>query len=123
VVGVLIVDDSAVFRHAAREVVAATPGFVAVGEAASGEEALRTMEDLDPGLVLLDVSMDGMDGIETARRITAVYPRPTVVLISVMDSARLPSKAGGCGAVACVDKRDFRPALLAELWASHGRSG
>jgi two-component system, NarL family, invasion response regulator UvrY len=122
-VGVLIVDDSPVFRRAARDVIAATPGFVAVGEASSGEEALLAMQDLDPSLVLLDVSMEGIGGIETARQITAVYPRPTVVLISVTEPARLPSKVEGCGAVALVDKRDFRPRLLADLWASHGPSG
>jgi DNA-binding NarL/FixJ family response regulator len=118
-VSVLIVDDSAPFRRAAQAVVEATPGFVAVGEAASGEEALLAMEDLDPWLVLLDVSMGGIDGIETARRITAAYPRPTVVLISVNDPDQLSSNVRTCGAVALVDKRDFRPALLAELWATH----
>ena len=118
-VGVLIVDDSAPFRRAARAVVAATPGFVAVGEAASGEEALLAMEDLDPCLVLLDVSMGGIDGIETARRITARYARPTVVLVSVNDPARLPSEVESCGAVAFLDKRDFSPARLADLWATH----
>ena len=119
-VGVLIVDDSASFRRAAHAVIAATPGFVALGEAASGEEALLLMNDLDPSLVLLDVTMGGIDGIETARRITAAYPRPTVVLLSVNDPARLPSEVETCGAVAFVDKRDFRPALLADLWATHG---
>ena len=118
-VSVLIVDDSAPFRRAAQAVVAATPGFVAVGEAASGEEALLVMEDLDPCLVLLDVSMGGMDGIETARRITARYSRHTVVLISVNDPARLPSEVESCGAAAFVDKRDFSPARLAGLWAAH----
>ena len=121
-VGVLIVDDSALFRRAARDVIAATPGFVAVGEAASGEEALQAVEDLDPGLVLIDVIMDGIGGIEAARRITSACPHPTVVLISVTEPTRLPSKVKGCGAVALVDKRDFRPNLLADLWASHSPS-
>ena len=107
-VGVLIVDDSAPFRRAARAVVAATPGFMVLGEAASGEEALLAMKDLDPCLVLLDVTMGGIDGIETARRITAAYPRPTVVLVSVNGCpARLTSEVGTCGAVAFVDKRDL----------------
>jgi DNA-binding NarL/FixJ family response regulator len=64
--------------------------------------------------------MGGIDGIETARRITAGYPGPTVVLISVNDPAPLSSKVQTCGAVALVDKRDFGPALLADLWATHG---
>jgi CheY-like chemotaxis protein len=55
--GVVTVDDQAVFRAAAREVIDATPGFQAVGEAASGEEALALLERVDPGLVLMDVRM------------------------------------------------------------------
>jgi DNA-binding NarL/FixJ family response regulator len=122
-VRVLIVDDSAPFRRAARAVVAATPGFVAVGEAASGEEALVAIDALDPSLVLLDVNMGGIDGIETARRMTAEYPRPTVVLVSVKGPAPLSSKVRTCGAVALVDKRDFSPALLADLWTTHRPAG
>ena len=121
-VGVLIVDDSELFRRTARDVIAATPGFVVVGDATSGEEALETMKGLDPGLVLLDVTMGGIDGIETARRITSVYPRPTVVLISVKEPAQLPSTVAECGAVALVDKRDLSPALLSDLWGRYGSS-
>ena len=117
--GVLVVDDSAPFRRAARQVIDATPGFVAIGEATSGEEALLVMKDLDPCLVLLDVTMGGIDGIETACRITARHPRPTVVLISVNDPAGLTSRFETCGAAALVDKRDFGPALLTKLWATH----
>jgi DNA-binding NarL/FixJ family response regulator len=123
VVGVLIVDDSELFRRTARDVIAATPGFVTVGEAGSGEEALERMKGLDPGLVLLDVTMGGIDGIETARRITSAYRRPTVVLISVKEPARLPSTVEGCGAVALVDKRDLSPSLLSGLWDRHGKGG
>jgi two-component system invasion response regulator UvrY len=123
VVGVLIVDDSELFRRTARDVIAATPGFVPVGEATSGEEALETMKGLDPGLVLLDVTMGGIDGIETAHRITSVYPRPTVVLISVKEPDQLPSTVAECGAVALVDKRDLSPALLSDLWDKHGDGG
>jgi two-component system, NarL family, invasion response regulator UvrY len=118
--GVLIVDDSASFRRAARDVVSATPGFVAIAEASSGEEALRALESIDPCLVLLDVKMGGIDGIETARRITARYPRPTVVLVSVEDPASLQPRVESSGAAALVDKRDFGPALLTTLWATHG---
>ena len=52
----------------------ATPGFVAVGEASSGEEALQLSSELEPDLVLVDVRMPGMDGIETARRLAATRP-------------------------------------------------
>ena len=65
-VRVLTVDDQAVFRGIAREVIDATPGFEAVGEAASGEEALAAVARLDPQLVLLDVRMPGLDGVDVA---------------------------------------------------------
>ena len=120
-VGVLIVDDQLVFRHAARDVVeAASPDFVLLGEAASGEHALATMEDLQPDLVLVDVRMKGMDGIETARRLHAAYPETVVVLVTIEDPLNLPSEVGFCGASDLVRKQDFRPSLLRRLWLAHG---
>jgi two-component system, NarL family, invasion response regulator UvrY len=119
-VGVLLVDDHAKFREAARDLVEATPGFEPLGEAASGEEALRMVEELDPALVLLDVGLPGMDGIETARSITSVHPHPTVVLVSVDDLSDQPARIASCGAVTYVRKRDLRPGSLKELWAEHG---
>ena len=81
-VGVLTVDDKAVFRDIAREVIEATAGFEPLGEASCGEEALALANELDPDLVLLDVRMPGIDGLETARRLSASHPESTVVLIS-----------------------------------------
>ena len=86
------------FRGIAREVIDATPGFEAVGEAASGEEALAAVARLDPQLVLLDVRMPGLDGIEVARRLRATHPDTVVVLISIEDSIDLP--VGGAGRAA-----------------------
>ena len=72
-VGVLTVDDQQVFREVAVAVIEATPGFEPVGQAASGEEALRLLETLRPDLALIDVRMPGMDGVETARRLAALF--------------------------------------------------
>jgi two-component system, NarL family, invasion response regulator UvrY len=122
VVRVLTVDDQAVFRRVAADVIAATPGFEAVGEAASGEEALAAVERLRPELVLLDVRMPGMGGIEAARRITADYPNTVVVLISIGDPAEIEHAARSSGAAEMVSKQGFGPALLRRLWTSHGDS-
>jgi len=117
---VVTVDDQEIFRAVARDVIEATPGFKAVGEASSGKEALRVIDRLEPRLALVDVRMPGMDGIETAQRLSAAHPEVVVVLISLEDAAELPSSAVGCGAAALVRKQDFGPALLRDLWAAHG---
>jgi two-component system invasion response regulator UvrY len=118
---VLTVDDQAVFRGVARDVIEATAGFEAVGEAASGEEALEAVARLEPQLVLLDVRMPGLDGIEVARRLTATHPDTVVVLISIEERADLPSASQLAGTVPLVRKQDFGPRLLRALWAEHGR--
>jgi DNA-binding NarL/FixJ family response regulator len=119
-VSVLVVDDQPFFRGAARDVLSALPGFREVAEAASGPEAVALALELRPDLVLLDVRMPGMDGIEAARRIKAAAPGVVVVLISIEDVAGVPSAAQDCGAVALVRKQDFGPSLLRGLWAMHG---
>ena len=120
-VGVMTVDDEAVFRRAAREVIEATDGFEYLGEAGSGEEALALAVELDPDLVLVDIRMPGIDGFEMARRLSAARPASTVVLISTECFEEHPSGDGFFGAAAFVRKEDFGPALLQRLWVDHGR--
>ena len=119
-VGVLTVDDQAVFRRVAREVIDATEGFEVLGEASSGEEALQLAETVEPDLFLVDVRMPGIDGPETARRLVAARPQSVVVLVSTEDPSAISSAAGSCGAVELIRKEDFAPATLRRLWSSHG---
>lgn len=114
---VLVVDDQAPFRAAAKAVVAMTPGFEVVGEARSGEEAVEQVAALDPALVLMDINMDGMSGIEATRRITAEHPEVRVVLLSTYDQEDLPADARTCGATAYVHKELFGPDVLEDAWA------
>ena len=116
-VGVLTVDDHAGFRAAARQVIEATDGFAALGEAGSGEEALALADALDPDLVLIDVRMAGIDGLETARRFKSAHPRSLLVLVSTEDP---PAGASACGASALIRKECFGPSELRRLWGSHG---
>jgi DNA-binding NarL/FixJ family response regulator len=119
-VRVVTVDDQAVFRRAAEVVIDASPGFELAGEASSGSEGLAVVERLRPDLVLLDVRMPGMDGVETARRLTAGRPEVVVVLITIQEPREV-LEASSCGAVTVVSKREVRPSLLRELWSLHGR--
>ena len=120
-VAVLTVDDQAVFRQVAREVIEATAGFAHVGEACSGEEAMTVADQVRPALVLMDVRMKGMDGCEAARRISAAHPGTTIVLITVQDLDDVPISAKSCGAAELVRKQDFGPAMIRALWRKHGR--
>jgi two-component system, NarL family, invasion response regulator UvrY len=120
-VGVLAVDDQPIFLDVAREVVAATPGFHWLGGATSGEDALDAVDRLEPTLVLLDVRMPGMDGLETAHRISESHPDVVVVLVSVDESPALAPAVAASGAAVLVRKQEFGPAMLRRLWRTHAR--
>jgi DNA-binding NarL/FixJ family response regulator len=116
-VRVVVVDDQEVFRRAVRELIRATPGFEQVGEAASGPEALRVIADRRPDLVLLDVRMPVMDGLETARLIAAASLDTVVVLVSLDAVCERPEDVG---AAALVRKQELSTRALREVWAAHG---
>lgn len=118
-VTVLTVDDQAVFRRAVGDLIAATPGFEEVGQASSGAEALELAETLRPDLVLLDVRMDDMDGIETAQRLVESKCDAVLVLISLNEVPEAATAMGG-GVAAHVRKQELSTHTLRELWAAHG---
>jgi DNA-binding NarL/FixJ family response regulator len=113
---VLIVDDLEPFRKAAREVVAASDGFVSVGEAVSGEEAVAEATRLQPDLVLMDVNLPGIDGMEATRRIRAQSVRTVVLLLSTF-TAGGSDYIARCGAAEYIPKSRFGPDRLAQAWS------
>jgi DNA-binding NarL/FixJ family response regulator len=117
-VRVLAVDDQRPFRVAAAAVLRRTPGFELVGEASSGEEAVAQVGALGPDLVLMDISMPGMGGIEAARVITAAEAAPVVLLCSTYQREDLPPAAADCGAAGYVHKEELSADLLLQLWAA-----
>ena len=116
-VRVLVVDDQEPFRVAMAAVVEATDGFAVVGSVASGEDSVVAARDLAPDLVLMDVNLPGIDGVEATRQILA-EPRadglPVVVLLSTYDEDEFD--AVGCGAAAYVPKGAFGPDRLIHEW-------
>jgi two-component system, NarL family, invasion response regulator UvrY len=120
-VAVLVVDDHAPFRAAARAVIARTAGFALAGEAVTGEEAMDRAADLRPGLVLMDIDLPGIDGIEATRRIVANHAGIVVYLCSTYALDDLPPDARTCGALGYVRKEELGPAVLRRLW--EGQAG
>jgi DNA-binding NarL/FixJ family response regulator len=118
-VRVLTVDDQPLFRDAARAVITATSGFEALAEVGSGEDALELLDRLKPELVLVDVSLPGIDGLETARRLTAQDPSVLVFLISADDDPVLRDSATEYGAAGFISKSELRPGVLRSLWGRH----
>ena len=119
-VTVLVVDDQPPFRDAARAVLERLSGFDLIGEAESGEAAIEQVAALHPDLVLMDINMGGIDGIEATVAITAAHPLTKVVLLSTYDLADLPPAARTSGAVAYVNKDDFGGRALRRLWEAGG---
>jgi DNA-binding NarL/FixJ family response regulator len=113
-VRVLIVDDQEPFRRAMAAVVDATEGFVVVGTATTGEESLVAATATRPDLVLMDVNLPGIDGVEASRRLTTDPHGPVVFLLSTYDEDQLD--ASGCGAAAYIPKGAFGPERLSAEW-------
>jgi DNA-binding NarL/FixJ family response regulator len=117
-VSVLVVDDQPPFRMAARAVVKRAEGFELIGEAGTGEEAIEQVAALQPALVLMDINMPGMNGVDATRHIVDAHPDTVVFLCSTYERADLPHEAATSGAAAYVNKEELGPALLRELWDS-----
>ncbi|WP_131749052.1 response regulator transcription factor [Frankia sp. Cppng1_Ct_nod] len=114
-VAVLVVDDQELFRDITRTLIAMMPGWRVVGEAASGEEGVALAEQVRPTMVLMDIHLpgiDGIDGIEATRRIVATDPTVTVLLMSTYAVEDLPADVGNCGAAGYARKDDLTPAFL-----------
>ena len=117
-VRVLIVDDQEPFRAAARLVVEMTEGFEVAGEAESGEDAVAMAADLVPDLVLMDVNLPGIDGLESTRRILSAGGPVVVLLLSTYEEAEYAPRAAECGAAAYIPTSSFGPDRLEDAWAA-----
>jgi two-component system, NarL family, invasion response regulator UvrY len=119
-VTVMIVDDQPPFRAAARAVLDRVAGFELVAEVASGEEAVEKSSEIEPHLVLMDINMGELGGIDATRIITTSHPAVKVILVSTYVLDDLPPGARTSGAIAYVNKDELSPRVLRRLWESGG---
>jgi DNA-binding NarL/FixJ family response regulator len=120
-VRVLIVDDQEPFRLAARMVVEATDGFEVVGEVETGEASVDATKELDPDLVLMDVNLPGINGLDATRQIlndAGSDHRVVILLLSTYEEEEYAPRAAECGASAYIPKSSFSPDRLAEAWSA-----
>jgi DNA-binding NarL/FixJ family response regulator len=116
-VRVMIVDDQEPFRAAARMVVELTECFEVIGETDTGEASVELAHELDPDLILMDVNLPGMNGLEATRRILAGSDRrPVIVLLSTYEPEEYAPQAEKAGADAYIPKALFGPDELQAAW-------
>jgi DNA-binding NarL/FixJ family response regulator len=123
---VLVVDDDQAIRDTIRDVVEVEPGWRLVAEATDGREAIHLAEELQPDVVVLDLMLPVMSGIDALPQIVHVAPRSTVVMLTAHPGARELIDAAALGAAATMEKTALTqlPAVIRDLLGTaHGAVG
>lgn len=118
---VLLVDDEPSILRGLRMRLGLEADIDIVGEASSGPAAIEMVSRLSPDVVLMDINMPGMDGIDATRQLTASAPEAAVVILSMHDDRATVARARDAGAAAFVAKQRIDQALLGAIREAAGR--
>jgi DNA-binding NarL/FixJ family response regulator len=124
IIRLMLVDDHPILRTGLVNLVQRQADVQVVAQAGSGEDAVRLAEDCQPDICLLDLSLPGIDGFETMRRLRARFPRMRIVVLTSTDSAEAATRALREGASGFVSKNIDHDAIVAAIRDVHaGRTG
>jgi DNA-binding NarL/FixJ family response regulator len=112
---IIVVDDHAVIRRGVQGILRAFPEWELCGEAADGQEAIRLAESLKPEIIIMDVSMPGLNGLEATRIILNILPDTKILLLTLHSSTELVRSAFRAGARGYVLKSDAEHELVRAL--------
>ncbi len=111
-ISVLLVDDQTIVRQGLRSLLSLESDVVVVGEAADGRQAVELVQRLSPDIVLLDVRMPHMDGLQALRRIKAIAPQVSVIMVTLYDDPNYLLEAVSAGAAGYILKDATRQELI-----------
>ncbi len=114
---ILIVDDHRLFRAGLKTLLSPDSNFEIVGEATSGDEALSIAHDAQPDVVLMDMGMPGMDGLETTRRMLQDLPQVKILIMTMHEDSELVRECVRAGAKGYIIKRAAESELVDAIYA------
>src|SRR5512141_2096770 len=114
-VRIFVVDDNEMVRHGVIGLLSSEPGWQVCGEACDGPTALQKARELLPDLILLDISMPGLNGLDVARRLRQDLPQVRILVMSQHDPIQLLPSVVAAGGDACIDKSRLATDLLASI--------
>jgi DNA-binding NarL/FixJ family response regulator len=119
--GVLIVDDHVLFRDGIRTLLQDGEGLYLVGEAGTGEEAIALAEERQPDVILMDIQLPGMDGIEATRQIMRASPHMSILMLTMFDDDQSVFAAMSAGALGYVLKGAAHDEMVRAIFAAAHR--
>jgi DNA-binding NarL/FixJ family response regulator len=119
---ILVADDKEIVRRGVRRLLSAEATWEVCGEAVDGADALRKASELLPDLILLDISMPSVNGLEVARILRQEVPKAKIVVMSQHDPVQLLPRVVEAGAHACLDKNRLGTDLLPTIRSLEGTS-
>jgi DNA-binding NarL/FixJ family response regulator len=112
---IFIADDHEIFRRGLRALLESRPGWEICGEAKDGKQAVAKVRDLDPDIIVLDISMPGLNGLQVTKRLIQSRPSSKVIILSQHEPSLFEASAREAGAQAYLTKTDVAQKLISAI--------